>query len=40
MYCGARYTPMWRRGPKGPGKKVNENFILIIYSWLNLIKLY
>lgn len=23
MYCGARYTPMWRRGPKGPGTLCN-----------------
>ncbi|CAG8575366.1 2278_t:CDS:10 [Funneliformis mosseae] len=23
MYCGVRYTPMWRRGPKGPGTLCN-----------------
>jgi len=30
MYCGVRYTPMWRRGPKGPGKLTNNRFIIII----------
>ncbi|CAI2165263.1 3073_t:CDS:10 [Funneliformis geosporum] len=23
MYCGVKYTPMWRRGPKGPGTLCN-----------------